>query len=163
MPNSNTFEIKPIYNFVMSYVNKNQLWIDPFANTNRIANITNDINPEYKTDYNLDALEFLKIFKDNSVDGILFDPPYSTRQVSECYRSLDLTVNMETTQSIFWSNLKKEIQRIVKPMGKVLSFSWNSGGCGEMYGFVQKEILLVAHGGWHNDTICVCEIKETLF
>lgn len=33
----------------------------------------------------MDALEFLKLFDDESVDVVLFDPPYSPRQVKEIY------------------------------------------------------------------------------
>ena len=36
------------------------------------------------------ALEFLKKFEDKSVDIVLYDPPYSARQVSECYKKLDM-------------------------------------------------------------------------
>lgn len=63
------------------------------------------------------------------------------------------------TQSSFWSNQKKEISRIVKIGGKVISFGWNSGGIGRKYGFEILKILLVPHGGSHNDTICTVEIK----
>ena len=66
---------------------------------------------------------------------------------------------MRTTQASYWSNQKKEISRIVKPGGKVITFGWNSGGIGKKYGFKIKEILLVSHGGWHNDTICTLDIK----
>ena len=41
----------------------------------------------------------------------------------------------------------------------MITFGWNSGGIGKKYGFEIKKILLVAHGGWHNDTICTLEIK----
>ena len=54
---------------------------------------------------------------------------------------------------------KKEISRIVKRGGKVITFGWNSGGIGQKYGFEIEKILLVPHGGWHNDTICVVERK----
>lgn len=159
MPNKNTFSIKPIKEFIMKNVFEGQIIIDPFANSNKIATITNDLNPEYETNYNLDALDFLKLFDDNSVDLVLYDPPYSTRQVSECYKRFDMTVNMETTQATYWTKQKKEIARIVKPNGYVMSFSWNSGGIGKKLGFEIQEILLVAHGGWHNDTICVLDKK----
>ena len=66
---------------------------------------------------------------------------------------------MKTTQSSYWSNQKKEISRIVKKNGVVITCSWNSGGIGKKYGFMIEEILLVAHGGWHNDTIIVVERK----
>lgn len=160
MPSSNTFQIKPIKQLLERYIDKSKLWIDPFANSNKFASITNDLNPEFDTNYHLDALDFLKTFDDNSVDGgVLFDPPYSPRQVSECYKSFDMTVNMQTTQASFWSNMKKEISRICKDGAIVISCSWNSGGVGKKYGFTQKEILLVPHGRWHNDTIVVVEQK----
>lgn len=159
MPNKNTFDIKPIKEFIDRYYTDQVLSIDPFANTNRIAMVTNDIDPEMNCDYNLDALNFLEGFDENSVGLVLYDPPYSVRQVSECYRRVGRTVNMETTQSSFWSKLKKEIKRIVHPNGLVLSFGWNSGGIGKTNGFEMLEILLVNHGGPHNDTICVAERK----
>lgn len=166
MPNKQTFDIKPINELVTKWMSnwmhnsEDFLCIDPFANKNRLATVTNDLDPQYDTDYNLDALEFLKSFDTNSVDMVLFDPPYSPRQVSECYKSLDMTVNMQTTQSSFWGNIKKEIARITKDKSCVITFGWNSGGIGKSNGFKQEEILLVAHGGWHNDTIVTVEIKN---
>ncbi len=133
--------------------------IDAFANRNKIAKITNDLDPQYKTTYNLDARDFLKVFEKDSVDLLLFDPPYSPRQVAECYKAMGRTVNMQTTQASFWSNLKDEVSRIVAPGGMVLCFGWNSGGIGIKRGFKMEEIMLVAHGGWHNDTICTAERK----
>lgn len=160
MPNKNTFDIKPIKELLANEVDNSKLWIDPFANKNKIATITNDLNPEYNTTHHMDALEFLKMFDDNSVDGVLYDPPYSPRQVSECYKHIGYNVTQETTRASFWGNHKKEISRIVKPGGKVITFGWNSGGIGMKYGFEIKHILLVPHGGWHNDTICTVEIKK---
>jgi len=103
MPNKNTFKIKPIRELIERRIkevkdkNPNAIIIDPFANKNKIANITNDLDTQFDTDYHLDAIDFLKMFNDNSVDMVLYDPPYSPRQVSECYRKLDKTVNMQTT------------------------------------------------------------------
>ena len=131
--------------------------LDPFANDGKLGTITNDLNSEFDTDYHLDALDFLKLFDDHSVDVILYDPPYSPRQVSECYKELNRTVNMQTTQATYWSNQKKEISRLVKPNGIVITCSWNSNGIGKSYGFELIEVLLVAHGGWHNDTIVTVE------
>lgn len=119
----------------------------------------NDLNLEYDTDYHLDALDFLKLFEDSSVDGVLYDPPYSPRQVRECYNDVGYTVTWDTTKASFWGNHKREISRIVKIGGKVITFGWNSGGIGYKYGFEIERILLVPHGGWHNDTICTVEVK----
>ena len=158
MPNKNTFDIKPIKEIIDKYMVDGVI-IDPFANKNKIASITNDLDEQYDTNYHMDATDFLKMFEDNSVDMVLYDPPYSPRQVSECYKNLGKTVNMKTTQASYWSNQKKEIGRILKPNGIVITCGWNSGGIGKKYGMEIQEILLVPHGGWHNDTIVTVEKK----
>ena len=158
MPSSNTFSVQPVASLIARHLSGHS--VDPFANTNRLATVTNDIDPGCKADHCMDALDFLRTLPEWSVDTMLFDPPYSPRQVSECYREQGRTVNMQTTQASFWGDLKAEVARVVRPGGKVLTFSWNSGGIGERYGFDIVEILLVAHGGWHNDTICTVERKR---
>jgi len=162
MPNKNTFIIKPIHKLIEKYVDGSKTWIDPMANDsifNAVCKFTNDLNPNYETTHHLDAIIFLKRFADNSIYGVLFDPPYSPRQLRECYDSIGRTLTQQDTQASFWSSLKNEIARIVKPNGLVLSFGWNSNGMGKNRGFRPIEILLVAHGGNHNDTICVVERK----
>ena len=159
MPNSNTFDIDCIRRLIYKYVKPDMVSIDPFANKNRIASITNDIDPQYSTDYHMDAYDFLGMFDERYADVVLFDPPYSPRQISECYKKLGLSVNMETTQSSFWSKLKDRISLITKPNGIVISCGWNSNGIGKTRGFEIVEILLVAHGGNHNDTIVTVERK----
>lgn len=73
MPNKNTFSIKPIRSLINKYINNKKVIIDPFANNSKIATITNDLDKQYNTDYHLDALEFLKMFPDESVDVVLYD------------------------------------------------------------------------------------------
>lgn len=135
--------------------------IDPFANGNRIATVTNDLDPNYNTDYHLEVTAFLDLFDSQSVDMVLYDPPYSPRQLSECYKKLDRSVTMRDTQTAYWSKQKSLVGKITKPGGYAISFGWNSGGIGKKNGFEIIEILLVAHGGMHNDTICVVERKRT--
>ena len=158
MPNKATFTIKPIAELLAQEMNGG-LWVDPFAGENSPAHITNDLDPATPAHFHLDALEFLRGFGASSVYGILFDPPYSPRQVSECYKSLGKTVNMQTTQASFWGDLKKELARVVVPQGKCITFGWNSGGIGKSGGFRITRILLVPHGGWHNDTIVTVEVR----
>jgi hypothetical protein len=157
MPNKNTFDIPPIHRLLCSEVGVG-LWIDPFANKSKFATITNDLNPEFDTDYHLNALDFLKLFDDESVDGVLFDPPFSSRQIMECYKGFGIEGFDGRTN--FWSDIKNEIARIVKPEGKVLCFGWNSMGIGLKRGFDMKRILIVPHGGSRNDTICTVETKR---
>lgn len=160
MPNKKTFDIKPITEFIEKHITMG-LWLDPFSNQSRFSSrtVTNDLNPAFKCDYNLPAIEFLKLFSDCSVDGVLFDPPYSPRQIKECYENIGLRVTQKDTQSKFYSEIKNEIARVLKPKGICISFGWNSAGIGKKRGFKQQEILLVAHGSHHNDTICVFEYK----
>lgn len=157
MPNSRTFSVKAINTIIQKYAYG--LIIDPFANSSKIATITNDIDKQYETTYHMDAIDFLNMFTPNSIDTVLYDPPYSPRQVAECYKKLGVTVNMQTTQASYWSKQKEAIGRIVKKGGIVITCGWNSGGIGKKYGFEIIEILLVAHGGWHNDTIVTVERK----
>lgn len=159
MPNSNTFDIKCISKLIHKYLKPEMISIDPFANKSRLAKITNDLNPEMKADYSLDAVDFLKTFSDKSVDFVFYDPPYSLRQVSECYKNVGIAVTMETTQSSWRTKHINEISRITKANGIVISFGWNSSGIGKKRGFEIIEILLVAHGGSHNDTIVTVERK----
>lgn len=160
MPSKNTFQIKPIKFFVENYTCKAKTIIDPFANESTYGTITNDLNPEYNTTYHLDALDFLRTLPDESADLVLYDPPFSSRQVSECYKGFGIEVTSETTSAAWRAKHLDEIARIVKPNGKVLSFGWNTNGVGKKRGFTQIEILIVSHGGSRNDTLCVAEVKD---
>ena len=126
MPNKNTFKIKAIRDLIQKYIYLGNIVIDPFANNSKLATITNDLDTQYDTDYHLDALDFLKTFKKESVDVILYDPPYSSRQISESYKKMNKSVNKETTQSSYWSKQKEEIARILKQNGICISCGWNS-------------------------------------
>ena len=157
MPNKWTFTIKPIARLLKDEMN-NGVWIDPFAGENSPATITNDLNPDRPTTYHMDALDFLKMFPDGSVDGVLYDPPYSPRQVRECYDGIDGDIKWDG-RTTFWSKTKNEVSRILKHGGKAICFGWNSMGRGLKRGFTMQGILLVPHGASRNDTICTVEVK----
>lgn len=171
MPNSKTFQINAIKNIILKYVdtkNKDFVILDPYANDcsigkylNNCIYISNDLDPQYNTTYHLEAQEFLKLFEDDSVDLILNDPPYSPRQVSECYKSLGRTVTWMDTSANYFTEAKKEIMRVLKPNGIVITCAWNSNGVGNKYDLKLLEVLMVAHGGMHNDTIITVEQKLT--
>jgi hypothetical protein len=161
MPSRDTFKIKPIQELLDKYVPGDGLgWIDPFAGNNSPAGITNDLNPNTLAQSHLDACEFLKKLEFWIYDGALLDPPYSPRQVSECYKSFGKTVTARDTSSEPLARVKDEIAMRIKPNGYCISFGWNSCGLGINRGFNIIEILLVCHGGGHNDTICVVEKRH---
>ena len=157
MPNKWTFQIKPIAKLLKEEMTDG-IWVDPFAGEHSPAGITNDLNPERPTMFHMDAIDFLRTFEDESVDGVLYDPPYSQRQVKECYEGIQGGLKWDGRMT-FWSESKKEVARIVKQGGKVICFGWNSMGVGVKRGFEMTRILLVPHGGSRNDTICTVESK----
>lgn len=163
MPNSSTFQMKPIKELNERYVStfNSPVIVDPFARDSKYGTITNDLNPAFKTTYNLDAREFAtKLVEDNIIaDLVLFDPPYSPRQISECYQNVGRKVNSSDTRSDFWSSIKDNLSKIVKKDGIVINYCWNSNGFGKNRGFEIIEIMLVACGGWHNDYIVTVEKK----
>ena len=160
MPNGNTFTIKPIKDFVEREVNKGGVIVDPFANNCKYGTITNDLNPEFNTTKHMDALEFLKEIDSNSVDLVLYDPPYSITQASQLYHEYGkdkLEVNVSNMK--YWKLCKDNIARILKPYGRVICCGWNTNGLGKNRGFTMSEILIVAHGGSKNDTLVTLEYK----
>jgi len=171
MPNKETFTMKPIKEFLKTNIclqkceggTSQARWIDPFVRNSIFKDrmiATNDLNPEIDADFHLEALEFLKSYPDGFLDGVLFDPPYSPRQIKECYDGIGRKVTQQDTQAKFWGDCKKEIARVLRKGGKCISFGWNSGGIGKCNGFEIKKILICPHGGNHNDTIVTLDIKK---
>lgn len=160
MPNKWTFTIKPIRELIAEEMTEG-VWIDPFAGENSPAQITNDLNPERPTTHHMEALDFLRGLPNKSADGAFFDPPYSPRQVKEVYEDIGKDTVADHTRMDFWTKCKNEIDRILKPNGKVLCFGWNSMGLGKNRGYTMTRILLVPHGANKNDTICTVELKQT--
>jgi len=161
MPNKWTFKIKPIKQLLYRYVGNGKGWIDPFAGKNSMAEITNDINFEMPTNYHMDSLEFCKSLPYlNLYEGILFDPPYSYRQVSEHYKHAGIKATQLDTSSNFYNRIMNAVCEKIKTGGYAISFGWNTNGFGEKRGFEKIEILIVAHGGHHNDTLVTVEQKK---
>lgn len=135
MPNKRTFTIKPIADLITS--ENGWRFDEPFP-----------------FEYKIDALDHLWTFRDNSLDGVLFDPPYSPRQLKECYDSIGQS--WDGTSGI-WSQWEARIASVIKPGGKCIKFGWNSHKIRK--DFETTRILLVNHGGHHNDTIVTVQKK----
>lgn len=160
MPNKNTFTIKPIKEFIDRYYRQNSIVVDPFAGQNQYDLIfSNDLNTKMNTAYHIDSVNFLKLMQKKHIiaDLIFFDPPYSTRQIKECYEGIGLHMRINDTLRSSWKSEKDIIVDLLKTGGIILSFGWNSAGIGKNRNFEIIEILLVCHGGGHYDTICVAE------
>lgn len=163
MPNKNTFDILPIKNLLHRYLGggvKQGVIIDPFANKSLWGTIRNDLNPDFDTQYHMDALKFLETLGSETADVVLYDPPFSIHQAVECYKSFGkdkLTTNVSSMR--YWKLCKDNVARILKPYGIAVCCGWTSQGMGKGRNFDMLEILLVAHGGSKNDTIVTVERK----
>jgi hypothetical protein len=162
MPNAETFSVKPIGDFVRRYLADAKTSVDPFARNRDWATYTNDINPSTSAQSHEDAETFLGALFHRGIIAnlVMFDPPYSPRQVSEHYKAAGREVTGGDTQNgRLYRRVRNAIDRIVPHGGVVLSFGWQSVGMGIGRGYELIETMLVAHGGGHNDTICIAERK----
>jgi hypothetical protein len=154
MPSPHTFTIKPIKDLLNRYISDGATIVDPFCGDSLLATHRNDLST------GIDAEEFCMAlyvtYGKEWADVILFDPPYSPRQISSCYKSIGLSVGQQETQN---GHLYKRVRNALLPLlrkgGIAVSFGWNS--CG--FGLTTVEIMLVSHGGAHNDTIVLVEQK----
>ena len=165
MPNSETFSIKPIGEFVRKFLAVSNVSVDPFARNNRWATHTNDLNPNTAAEHHMDATDFLKKLADDGVkaDLVVIDPPYSPRQVKECYDGIGIKMKQgDALLGAVRARMREQLDRIVLPGGIVLWFGWNTTGMGKKFGFEILEIVLVCHGSDHNDTICLAEKRTKL-
>lgn len=163
IPSGDTFSIPPIRDFVERHLDRCRVIVDPFARNAPYGSLTNDLNPETEALWHMDARDFCEMLlrKGVKADAVIFDPPYSPRQISDCYKQIGRKVSDEDTRNfVLHSECRRALRDLLKPNGIALSFGWNS--C-KFADFETVEILLVAHGGSRNDTICVASRKPTDF
>lgn len=72
----------------------------------------------------------------------------------------NMNIKQYLREQDYFSKFKDEIARVLTPYGVCISCGWNSNGIGKTRGFKLVEILLIAHGGSHNDTIVTVEYKS---
>ncbi len=155
MPSRWTFSIPVVADFVARYTAGAVCIVDPFCGHSSIAHYRNDLGMG-----GVDAEAFVRGLISSGVraDCVLFDPPYSPRQISECYKGIGRKATTEDTQNArLYKRVRDALDNILEPGGVALSFGWQSSGFGRRY--KTAEIILVQHGGAHNDTICVAQTK----
>jgi len=168
MPNSNTFEMQPVKDLLDQEIDCDDIVVDPFARNSMYAKEwSNDLNPQTDAKFHMDAVAFCDMLIEQNVqaDVVLFDPPYSPRQITECYQSIGKEVTAKDTQNArLYKEVKSRLARILKPGGTAICFGWNSNGFGKTYGFRMRSIMLLPHGSAHYDTIVTVEEKpRTIF
>lgn len=164
MPSPDTFTMEPAKALADRWFKDCETILDPFARNCQIGTITNDLNPAFNTDCQLDAPEFLDLMIDESIsaDGIILDPPFSPRQMAECYKSVGIDKGIEGSQNArLYKQCKDRINDLTDKGAVCISVGWNSNGMGIKRGWTVKEIMLIHCGGAHNDYIFTVEVKTT--
>lgn len=162
MPSAETFSIPPIGRLLKRYLAEGMVIVDPFARNSKLATLTNDLNPATTAEFHLEATAFLDemLSREIRADAVLFDPPYSSRQVAECYQGIGKTVTAIDTQVVpMFREIRNRIDQLLKAGGVCISCGWSTNGMGIERKYDLEEILLVPHGGIHNDTIVMVERK----
>jgi len=121
---------------------------DPFARNCLLAHPhTNDIDPNTKAVHHDDAASYLAGQDTSSFDAVIFDPPFSPNQATRYEYG---TTNIYTTPGAV-PRLMKEIERILRPGGLLLKFGFNTTRHKGHFDLVH--VIIVNHGGNHNDTL----------
>lgn len=166
-PSADTFDVPPIAFFVKKYLRackaNGGVSVDPFARNRLWADWTNDLNPDTVATFHRTAYVFLRHLRWQGVrvDLAIFDPPYSRRQVMECYAGIGREHTNADSQyfSLNWKNERAVLNDILNVGGIVLSFGWHSNGMQQSGEYELLEQMNIAHGGAHYDTICIAERK----
>lgn len=163
MPSGDTFDCPPIGEWTRNWLRGCKVIVDPFARNKKYGTFTNDLNPNTSADYHLDVLDFLELMVANGVqaDAVIFDPPYSPRQIKELYDGIGITVKQtDAHRTAAWTKEKDLCDKLLKVGGLFLYYNWNTTGMGKNRLYTPLDILVVNHGSSHNDTLCMVERKE---
>ena len=160
MPNKWTFKMKPVDKFISSEILNAKKILIPFAGETRFSNAHDityiDIEEDRPKPYILgdcrDVMEDL-IKQKKKYNLIILDPPFTFFQAVRTY-------NNQKMQDI--SYIRNLTDKLLFKGGIVISCGFNSTGMNsKKYNrkYEKIKLLLVNHGGSHNDTIILKERK----
>jgi len=139
--------------------------LDVFARNQNFAKITNDLNPEFDTTYNMEANEFLEFMHrkwgDESADIIVFDPPYSSTLAKKYYDGIG--VDMAYWQTVApWKRAKIAAAKLIKVGGYFIHLGYHTKALGTARGFELIDGLVLSNTGLpeQHDIILVVEQKK---
>lgn len=116
--------------------------------------IRNDIDESVPAHFHYDAYDMVKGYVGDPFDTIILDPPYSYRKSMEMYKG-----NYTSKFKLIADNL----ERILKPDGRIISFGYHSTFMGKKRGFELKKMCIFAHGGAQHCTIAIIEERKNYF
>lgn len=149
-----TLSDRKVMNVVKMYVRPHSRIIDPFARNCQLAGkCTNDIDPNTKAHYHVDALDFLQMdWGRRGFDVGILDPPFSPRQDKEIYGDTNLY-----TKPAKLKKIELALGNLIRTNGYVIKFGYNSNFSHKA--FELEHIVLVQYGGCINDMIISIHTK----
>jgi hypothetical protein len=127
------------------------LGVDGFARESFVNDLqcflTNDLNPAFATDYNMEWKDFGQFIKDRTLQGfrgpdlVFFDPPYSLRQLKDCYNGIGKDLDLWQTQNM-WRDGKDAIASCMPVGSRVVSLGWSTAGFGQKRGFEKVAVYV---------------------
>jgi len=127
--------------------------LDLFARKCPWGDFRNDLNPDFKeaglTNMCMDALEACQTFDNNTIDTVLFDPPFSSRMDADKYGEVGRASIW--TDAKYVSELGKEMFRILEADGYIVKAGFNSNAPDPR---LSLEAMFISHyGACRNDVI----------
>jgi len=110
-----------------------------------------DIDEDMPADYYMDAYEFVEKWDGEDFDTVVLDPPYNVRKSREKYQGRWIGS---------FTKIKDELTKIISSDGRVITLGYSTVGMSNKRDFRKVAICLVCHGGDHNDTIGLLEIRK---
>jgi hypothetical protein len=143
--------------------------IDGFARESFVNDlecfITNDLNPEFNCDYNLEWKDFAKIIEERTLQGfrppdlVFFDPPYSLRQLKDHYDGIGKDLELWQTHNM-WKTGKDAIAKTMPVGSRVVSFGWTTSGFGHKRGFEKVAIYVFEQAAREDRYALLVTIEE---
>jgi hypothetical protein len=150
-----TFRIPAVAQLITKYVPEDgKGWIDPFCGRSTLAEYRNDLDPESPCSSHNEAEAFVRAVRPprGGFRGVLWDPPYSYRQISDCYHALGKKAHTNDTNSSFYTRVRAPLLPKLAKNALVLYCGWDTIPFGP--GFEVVEGLDICHGGGHrHDTL----------
>ena len=110
--------------------------------------ISNDIDTTMPTIHHMDAMQLVDSWTGPPFDTIVLDPPYNLRKAREKYNGRFIGS---------FTKIKDHLIPIMAERARVISLGYDTVGMSRRRGFHKIAIVVVCHGGDHNDTLGVVE------
>lgn len=107
-----------------------------------------DIDESTQPDFVSDAFDFVRSWRGAQFNTIILDPPYNLRKAREKYQERYIGS---------FQKIKEQVQYILNPGGRIITLGYDTVGMSRRRGFEKEAVIIVCHGGDHNDTLCVVE------